>query len=134
MTIDKYIRSANAEYSRITALNVAVLTAPGRFRLISVTPEDARKIWKETPIRESAIGHEATAKVMSTLLDDDIPVNRVKFVQEAGEIVMVLQMRERIPEGTVLTTVEEMDAIGYDFFLLYMGKADGQAGWLERHC
>lgn len=119
-TINKYFPEVNGE--SITALNVAILTAAGSFRMVPVTVEDAKKIWHETDerLRFSAVGHEATAKVMSSLLGDDIPVNRVNHIQKPGTVALVLKMRSRIPEGTVLTDVIQLEEIGYDFFLLYM--------------
>ncbi|MGB5823611.1 MAG: YddF family protein, partial [Proteocatella sp.] len=61
---------------------------------------------------ESAIGHGATAEIMSDLLELDIPMNRIQFCQEIGQIVIVFKLNERPPEGEVLNR-EELEQTGY---------------------
>jgi len=54
----------------------------------------------------SAIGHESTAKVLSELLETEIPVNRIAVNLEVGDRVIVFQLLERLPPGKELTTNE----------------------------
>ena len=54
----------------------------------------------------SAIGHEATADVLSQLLGIQIPVNRIPIKLENGDTVIVFQLLQRIPEGKILSKEE----------------------------
>jgi hypothetical protein len=54
----------------------------------------------------SAVGHEATARVFSTLLGVEVPVNRVQLRLNLGELLYVGQVMTRLPEGRVLSQEE----------------------------
>ena len=54
----------------------------------------------------SAIGHQSTAQVMSTLLGIEIPVNRIAVKLAEGDEAIVFQVLERLPEGKVLSKEE----------------------------
>lgn len=68
---------------------------------------------------DSAIGHEAAARCMSALLGVEVPVSRAAYEQMPGQRAIALKLRGRLPEGKVLVSTEELDAIGYDLFELY---------------
>ena len=63
----------------------------------------------------SAVGHEGTAKVLSSLLNVDIPVNRVSIFMSPGDQALHFFLRQRLPEGRVLTE-EELKQL--DFWLV----------------
>lgn len=46
-----------------------------------------------------------------------MPVNRIEFKQEPGKLAIVFKLRGRVPEGVILDRAQ-VEAIGYDFFLL----------------
>jgi hypothetical protein len=55
---------------------------------------------------ESAIGHADTAKVLSSILEMDIPTNRVSITLNSGDSAIVAQyIGPRLPEGA--TTLPE---------------------------
>jgi len=55
----------------------------------------------------SAVGHQATAEIFSAVLGVHIPMNRIQISLKEGDIVIVGQLKERLPEGKVLS-IQEM--------------------------
>lgn len=66
---------------------------------------------------QSAIGHQSTADLLSALLEFNVPVNRMEFKQTVDDVGIVFKLRQRAPEGTILSR-EELEVIGYEFGLL----------------
>jgi hypothetical protein len=50
----------------------------------------------------SAVGHESTAKVLSSLLGTHVPFNRAQIAITGGDIIISFQFLIRLPEGKVL--------------------------------
>ena len=73
------------------------------FRLIDVNW--ARHLLKINPW-ESAIGHEGTAKILTQILGVEIPFNRKSIYFEAGDIGIHFFLKQRLPEGKILTEEE----------------------------
>jgi len=65
----------------------------------------------------SAVGHQATAELISNLLEVEIKVNRVQVFFEIGDEALAFVPRERLPEGKVLTK-EELLKIPLDIFFI----------------
>ena len=70
---------------------------------------------------DSAVGHESTAEIMTTLLGTEIPVNRQMFVQQPGQQALVFKLNGRPEEGKILSA-EDIKAIGFKFQLLTRKK------------
>lgn len=109
-------RGGRKKKTMLTLLNTSILTAPGRYEMHSIGIADAQAMvfngnW------QSAIGHEATAQILSELLQITIPVNRIDFEQQPRERAIVLKLRGRVEEGKILSR-EEIEAIGYDLYVL----------------
>ena len=103
---------------KLVLLNTTIATTNGVFKITDLSLEQAKQLAQDNKDNIlSAIGHEATAKVMTTLLGVEVPTNRIVFAQEKGQKAIVLKMNGRIPEGVVLT-VEDMEKIGYSFKLM----------------
>lgn len=103
---------------KLALLNTSILTTAGAYRLIDITLDDARRIVSDHAGNlDSAIGHQSTAEIMTTLLGTEIPVNRQMFTQEVGQAAHVFKLNGRPPEGKILT-VEEIEEIGYKFQVL----------------
>ena len=96
----------------LAILNTSIVTAPGDYEVRSVTLDEARRLVAEAPAVLSAVGHDATAAVLTEMLGRPVQVNRIQFEQQPGQQALVLKLRGRIPEGQVLD-VAGMDAIGY---------------------
>jgi hypothetical protein len=65
-----------------------------------VSLEDAKALIKGGFI--SAVGHESTAKVLSSLLGTDVPFNRTQIAITGGDVIVSFQFLVRLPEGHVL--------------------------------
>lgn len=95
-------------------LNAPVLTADGIYSMRTISLEQARRLAAQHGI-DSAIGHDATAAILSTLLGLSVPVMRKRVVQVTSQTAIVFRLLERLPEGVVLARVEEIEALGYEF-------------------
>lgn len=102
--------------NKILLLNAAVLTANGTFKLSNIALEDVKEMLTEENIM-SAIGHSATADIMSELVGINIPTNRIQAKQEAGQRAIIFKLLKRPEEGKILNR-EEIEEIGYEFLLL----------------
>lgn len=106
---------------RIVLLNTSIITTPGTYKLSEITKEAARNECMEAVESGhevlSAIGHSATAEIISEVLVFRVTANRINYVQQVDDVCIVFKLRDRIPEGRVLSRVE-IEKIGYDFFEL----------------
>jgi hypothetical protein len=75
----------------------------------------------------SAVGHQATADFMSSLLGIEVPVNRIAITLKPGDEVYVLQLMTRLPEGKILSQ-EELSQIKYKWFNVEVKDLDELLG------
>jgi len=62
----------------------------------------------------SAIGHEASANILSRILNIPIPVNRIQIKMQPKDEALILRLLKRLPEGKVL---DESELMALDFEL-----------------
>ncbi len=113
--------SPNLPSGRLLFLNASILTTYGLYRYEPVTPEAAQRLIAEfrqagRPLY-SAVGHRATAALMTRLLGIEVPFNRVTIEHLVGESAIVLRLHQRPPEGMVLS-IADIEAIGYELGLV----------------
>lgn len=101
---------------KLAILNTSIITSEGTFTLKDITLEEARNLIKENEIL-SAVGHQSTSDILTTLLETEVPVNRIQFAQETGQKALVFKLNGRPEEGKILK-IEEISEIGYKFQLL----------------
>lgn len=101
----------------ITILNCAILTNEGVFSHTSSNLEEVKELINGG--FQSAIGHQATSDVLTTLLGVEVPVNRIQYKQTPEDTAIVFKLNGRAPEGKILT-VEEMEEMGYSFSIIKM--------------
>jgi hypothetical protein len=83
-------------------------------RLRCLTVEEAKQLVASQPF-VSAVGHEATAQLLSRLLGVTIPYNRIQIYMQPGDKGLHFFLRTRIPEGKILS---EDELKGLDYWLV----------------
>ena len=101
---------------KLAILNTSIITSEGTFELKDITLDEAKKQVSENEIL-SAVGHQSTSDILTTLLETEVPMNRIMFEQETGQKALVFKLNGRPEEGKILT-VEEIHQIGFKFQLL----------------
>jgi hypothetical protein len=107
----KYLLNSLIVPIDFSALNVATIT----MRRISL--DEARKLLNDGFI--SAVGHAGTAQLLTELLGIQVPVNRIAVQMKSGDIGIHFVLRERLPEGKVLSK-EELAKLDYYFVASYI--------------
>lgn len=97
----------------VAFFNGTVATTNGLYRIKDIDIDTAKELVKQNGFI-SAIGHEATAEIMSEVLGLTIPMNRIQFHQKVGQLAVVFKLKERPPEGIILNRTE-VENIGYGF-------------------
>jgi uncharacterized protein YcaQ len=106
-------------YKKLYYLNSPVITSEGLFQYRKITITEAKEIAHAyVDSYESAIGHEATAQLLSALLGFSVPAVRKAISMRVDEAAIILQLAGRLPEGFVLTDIGQLEAIGYQLGLL----------------
>lgn len=70
---------------------------------------------------ESAVGHQATADLLSIILNVSVPPQRKAIQMQAGDSALVFRLLKRIPEGVVLNE-EELKLLPYELAQLSRTK------------
>lgn len=93
----------------IYLLNAPVLTAYGEWSFKGpLTPHAARTLIQNQTLI-SAIGHEASAALLSHILEHPVKVQRISVQMQPGDSALVLRLLQRLPEGAVLDTKQLSD-------------------------
>ena len=104
---------------KLGLLNTSIITTTGTYKMVDLTLAQAKDLAQANKDNLlSAIGHSATADVWTKLLGVDVPANRIVFSQDVGQQAIVLKMRGRLPDDVKDLTVDDMQQIGFDLFLL----------------
>lgn len=104
----------------LTILNTSILTQYGTYTYVPLTLPEARglaQVRAKQGALQSAVGHQSTADILTSLLDVPVPMNRIQYVQAPGEQALVFKLRGRPEEGKILS-IPEIEALGYEFGLL----------------
>jgi len=84
--------------------------------LRKVEVEEAKKLIRDFTDFISAIGHEATASLLTEILGVEIKTNRIAVKMNTGDRGLHFVLKERLPEGKILTR-EELEKLSYDLIL-----------------
>ena len=126
--IDRWLKSLKHKinyiigviFMKLGILNTSILTSTGMYELQDITLEQAQDLVHNNDIL-SAVGHQSTADILTTLLGTTIPMNRIMFEQQEGQKALVFKLLGRPEEGKILTQ-QEIEQIGYKFQLLIRHK------------
>jgi len=104
---------------KLVLLNSSITTAEGAYIHSNISQDEAIALVNRSGLDNilSAIEHQSTADIMTELLGVAIPVNRIQFTQEEGQIALVFKLNGRPPEGKSLSR-EEIEKIGYTWQVL----------------
>ena len=106
----------DGRYLPVVLFNGPICTSTGLFRVTDLEVEEARQLIRDFGF-VSAVGHEASAEVLSCILEADVPMNRIEYVQKVGQKAIALKLKIRAEEGRILTAAE-MFQIGFSLQLL----------------
>jgi hypothetical protein len=101
-------------------INAPILTEYGIWEFSGpLSIDEARTILAGNFV--SSIGHEASAKLLSQILNMPIPVNRIQIKMQPGDAALILRLLQRLPEGKVLNE-SELKALDFELGLLKLLK------------
>ena len=98
----------------IVLLNTSILTDFGIYEYQPRSLYDIKKLLKVADSVRSAIGHQATADILTVLLETPVEMNRINYEQKQGDVAVVFKLNSRVAEGVVLN-YEQIIEIGYSF-------------------
>ena len=108
-------------------LNTATLPLKEGERYIitarQVSIEEAKDLL-EKEYFTSAVGHKATAELLTKILGVEIPYNRIQIELEPGDKVLAFLLKKRLEEGKVIESIEELNQIGYTLWLFHIYQRD----------
>ena len=116
--------------ANLTILNTSILTTKGSFTYEPICLEETIQLVSDG--FESAVGHQATADILTTILGVEVKMNRIEYNQGIEDTALVFKLKGRPEEGRILT-VEEIEEIGYDFGLIKKTKNAEQSKTLENY-
>jgi hypothetical protein len=99
------------------AFSLSMLTSfPANLRVREVSLEDAKKLLSQSNF-VSAVGHQATADVLTRLLGVQVQFNRIQIQLGEGDALIVFQLMTRLEEGKVLNE-DELAKLQFKFLLV----------------
>lgn len=85
-------------------INAPILPNYGSYDFQPLSVEQAQALLHSGFV--SAIGHDATAKLLTHVLEQEISVNRIQVRLEVDDVAIIFRLQTRLPEGKVLDEAE----------------------------
>lgn len=104
--------------TRLYLMNSPVLTGFGVFQFEPISIEAARALVQQASDVVSAIGHEATADLMTSDLGIIVEFIRNEVQFQVGEVALVFRLKNRLPEGRILDR-SDLTGVEYEYGLLH---------------
>jgi len=104
------------------AFSLSMVTPPTTLPVVEANEDEVRRVVASGFV--SAIGHEATAKIVSSRLGVSVQVNRVSIQLKPSDVLVVFQLLTRLPEGKILSEDEmkQVQAKWYVVTVLQRGE------------
>jgi len=103
------------------AFSLSMLTPPTTVKVTEASEDEVRRIVAQGFI--SAIGHEATAKIVTSRIGVSVQVNRIAIQLKAGDVLVVFQLLKRLEEGKVLSE-DEMKQVAAKWYLVTVQRGE----------
>lgn len=100
----------------LAILNTAVVTNDGEYTVRTIALDEAIEEVDDASGIDSAVGHDATAALLTALLGTEVPVSRQLFAQQVGQRALVFKLNGR-PNGVELDRAG-LEQIGYTLKLI----------------
>ena len=97
------------------AFSLSMITPPSTLSVIEASEDNVKRIVASG--FTSVIGHEATAKIVSSRLGVSVQVNRVSIQLRPADLLVVFQLLTRLPEGKILSE-EEMRSVQAKWYVV----------------
>jgi hypothetical protein len=72
----------------------------------------------------SAVGHKATAELLTNILSVDVSFNRVQITLQPGDKMIAFILKKRLEEGQIIKSVDELEKVGYTLWLFHVYRHD----------
>ncbi len=97
------------------AFSLSMVAPPTTISVVEASEDNVKRIVASGFV--SAVGHESTAKIVSSRLGISVQVNRVSIQLRPGDLLVVFQLLTRLPEGKVLSE-DEMRNVQAKWYLV----------------
>ena len=97
------------------AFSLSMITPPSTLSVVEASAEDVKRLLING--FTSAVGHEATAQIISVQLGIQVPTNRISIKLVSGDTLIVYQLLARLPEGKILG-VNEMRQVPSKWYVV----------------
>ena len=104
----------------IYIMNTSILTGFGSYDYEPISLESVIERMTDNQTL-SAIGHESTADVITTLTGITVKMNRISVDMQIGDSAIVFKLDARPPEGAILDQ-KELERIGFSWGLITRTK------------
>lgn len=104
--------------NKLFIMNTTIIINDGKYEMKTISLEEAKKLISENPEFISAIGHDSTASIISSVLGTEVPMNRINASFDTpGERALCFKLNSRPKEGAILS-YEDLVEIGFSWKLL----------------
>jgi len=86
------------------AFSLSMLSFPANISVSEISVDQVKQLLGAGFV--SAVGHEATAQVLSQKLGIPVQLNRIQLSLKSGDSLIVFQLLFRLPEGKILSEEE----------------------------
>ena len=104
--------------AKLYIFNTTIIVNDGTYKMSTVSLDEAKEILASNPNFISVIGHSSTAEIISTVLNANVPENRINAsFDEIGDKALCFKLNSRPKEGSILS-YQDLQDIGFSWKLL----------------